>query len=122
MRVVGQAFIGANTVHNARGKSATAKNVVHDYDREVVRVIAHDAGQHHSHTALIDIFIDNIDAGLGEDRVGRNGRRGGTVKGPVREQVLEFANHAVPIEIAAGGHDKVSRLEPLLMEGFQVRP
>ena len=66
MGVVGQALVGPHAVHDAGGEAAAAEDVVHDHRGKVIRVVAQDAGEHHRHSALVDILINEVNAGRGK--------------------------------------------------------
>src|SRR6266567_8566422 len=55
---VGQAFGGADALHQSRGKTA-AESFIEDSNRIVIGIVPPDAESHHADRALVDVFFLN---------------------------------------------------------------
>ena len=119
--VVSQPSLRAQTLEQSRRKAA-AKDIVHDLNREIIRIVAPYAQLHHVNGALVHIiFVDEINSRLRLIELNlRSGIR--RTLGPALKRVAQPLLHYRRIEVADDAEDDVVRMHVRRMPIQQVLP
>ena len=116
---VGQPLVGADALHKPAGEAAGAEDLVHDLDRDEVRVIALDAALEDGELALRDVLLDAVEPG-GEGVGGVDGVGDGVALVPAAHRGFELREHLGFFEVPRDADDEVPGMVDALVELAQV--